>query len=77
MTSWPDLDTNSLTRLNESLENVNEWMHGKGAGVESDRPLVILGTNASEDEKLEAILAFMSENNYEQAFENSAFAVYE
>ena len=76
-TSWPDLDTNSLTRLNESLENVNEWMHGKGAGVESDRPLVILGTNASEDEKLEAILAFMSENNYEQAFENSAFVVYE
>ena len=76
-TSWPDLDTNSFTRLNKSLEDINEWMHAKGAGVESDRPLVILGTNASEGEKLDAILAFMSENNYEQAFENDAFAVYE
>ena len=76
-TSWPDLDTNSFTRLNKSLEDINEWMHAKGAGVESDRPLVILGTNASEGEKLDAILAFMSENNYEQAFENDAFVVYE
>lgn len=76
-TSWPDLDTNSFERLEESLDDVNEWMHGKGVGLEQDRPLVILGTESSQDEKLELILRFMNENNYEQAFANGAVTVYE
>lgn len=75
--SWPDLDTNSFARLQESLENINEWMHGKGGGIGADRPLVILGGDPPEGEKLDAILAFMSENKYEKVFENGAFAVYE
>lgn len=76
-TSWPDLDTNSLEQLKESLDSVNEWMHGKGVGIEQDRPLVILGTGVSQDEKLELIYRFMSENDYEQAFANKVVTVYE
>lgn len=76
-TSWPDLDTNSAGQLAESLVGVYEWMHGKGIGLEQDRPLVILGGDVREDEKLEMIRRFMDENNYEQVFANEAYVVYE
>lgn len=76
-TSWPDLDTNSIGQLQESLDEVNDWMHGKGAGITEDRPLVILGTEALQDEKLELIYRFMDENDYKQAFANEAVVLYE
>lgn len=76
-TSWPDLDTNSLSLLTESLNDINKGMHGKWEGCECDRPLVIFGADASEGEKLDAILSFMDENDYEEAFANEAYVVYE
>ncbi len=93
-TSWPDLDTNSLSLLREELSDLGEDMESEGA----DRPLVIItpylaayhegNERAMEwfgvdeaacggDEKLGAILEFMDNNHYEQAFVNEAYAVYE
>ncbi len=93
-TSWPDLDTNSLSLLREELSDLGEDMEPEGA----DRPLVIItpylaayhegNERAMEwfgvdeaacggDEKLGAILEFMDNNHYEQAFVNEAYAVYE
>ncbi len=93
-TSWPDLDTNSLSQLEADLAKLTGSMNLKGA----ERPLVIItpylaayyqgdeqamewfGVDEQDcdgDEKLRAILDFMDENHYEQAFVNEAYAVYE
>jgi hypothetical protein len=76
-TTWGDLDSNSLTRLEEDLNSNSEG--------EKDYPVVILGVESVDgmtDEstlqykKLQAIESFMDENNYEQVYENIEFRVY-
>lgn len=99
-TTWPDLDSNSLTKLEEDLECITFDIGpgGKFQGSSPDKPLVIIvpqiaaylsgdeeamvywGTDAesySRDRKLTAIIEFMEENHYKQAFANEAFVVYE
>jgi len=92
-TSWPDLDTNSLLRLQADLDNLNGLINEKG-----QRPLVILtpwldafyrqdaeamqwwGTDEQScagDKKLFEIMTFMDKNDYAQVFANEAFVVYE
>lgn len=91
--SWPDLDTNSLERLQSDLDEVNGLISEKG-----QRPLVIITPQIdafyrqdeqamewwstdkkayTEDKKLSAIMAFMDGNNYIPVFANEAFVVYE
>ena len=93
-TSWPDLDTNSLERLENDLETISADSKEKNV----ERPLVILspryasfveqdeegmkyfGTDIAackKDGKLQAIINFMKENGYKQAFANEAFVLYE
>lgn len=92
-TSWPDLDTNSLQRLQTDLEELSGFISEKG-----QKPLVIItprldafyrqdteamqwwGTDedaCKADEKLFAIMAYMDNNDYRQVFANEAFVVYE
>lgn len=92
-TSWPDLDTNSLQRLQADLEELSGFISEKG-----QKPLVIItprldafyrqdteamqwwGTDTdtcTADEKLSAIMAYMDNNDYRQVFANEAFVVYE
>jgi len=92
-TSWPDLDTNSLERLTDDLDDISGEISEKG-----QRPLVIVtpaldayyrqdaeamqwwGTDESAclaDKKLSAIISFMDKNSYTQVFANEAFVVYE
>ncbi len=92
-TSWPDLDTNRLERLQADLDDVSGVISEKG-----QRPLVIITPwldafyrqdeeamkwwNTDEDacladEKLLAIMDFMDKNDYRQVFANEAFVVYE
>lgn len=93
-TSWPDLDTNSLGRLEADLTQLSSQIQEK----EEEKPLVIItpglaayydgderamewfGTDreaCDNDEKLHAIMDFLSVNGYEQAFANEAYVVYE
>lgn len=76
-TSWPDLDTNSLVQLQTDLLKLTEKIREK----EIERPLVILAPGLEEtgkqDEKLNAIISYMEENQYEQVFSNEAYVVYE
>lgn len=76
-TSWPDLDTNSLEQLQTELSELTGRIREKG----TERPLVILAPGLEEtgrqDEKLNAILSYMAENQYEQVFSNEAYVVYE
>lgn len=74
-TSWPDLDTNSLERLQTDLDELSGEMSEKG-----HRPLVIITPQmdaCETDKKLSAIMAFMDENDYRQVFANEVFVVYE
>lgn len=74
-TSWPDLDTNSLERLQTDLDELSGEISEKG-----QRPLVIITPQldaCETDKKLSAIMAFMDENDYRQVFANEAFVVYE
>lgn len=75
-TSWPDLDTNSAKQLSAELEELTETLKGKEE-EQAIRPLVILGADAAEGEKLDAVYRFIYENGYEQAFCNEAYVVYE
>lgn len=92
-TSWPDLDTNSLERLQTDLDGISGEISEKG-----QRPLVIITPQmdafyrqdveamkwwntdedaCSADKKLFAIMVFMDKNDYKQVFANEAFVVYE
>ena len=72
--TWPDLESNALARLEEDL-----------AAIDDDWPIVILGA-ASVDrlneqsgslyKKLCAIQAFMQKNNYVEVYSNEAYRVY-
>lgn len=96
--TWPDLDTNDPEQLRESLNSVNQRIHGQGDGMGSRRPLVILtprlsaylsgdtavmeywGIDKAEydaDVKLQMIRSYMEENQYQEAFANETFVVYE
>ena len=91
-TTWADLNTNPLARLEEELREITAMTE------ESVRPLVILTPQlaaylsgsqeamdwwgideaaCSQDEKLAAIGKFINDNQYRQVFANEAFAVYE
>lgn len=93
-TSWPDLDTNSLERLESDLEILSSSIMEEG----EEKPLVIItpdlaayyvgdakgmewfGTDketCDNDKKLHAIMNFLDENSYEQAFANEAYVIYE
>jgi hypothetical protein len=72
-TTWGDLDSNSFSRIETELEELEGY------------PVIILGVESVDgmtDEstlqykKLHAIESFMDENNYEQVYENSEFRVY-
>jgi hypothetical protein len=72
-TTWGDLDSNSFSRIETELEELEGY------------PVIILGVESVDgmtDEstlqykKLQAIESFMDENNYEQVYENSEFRVY-
>lgn len=85
-TTWPDLDTNSFDRLSADLGTITEALHQeeKAESDDGERPLVILsaalhidGEEEAQDRKLQAILTFMEENEYEPVFENEAYIVYE
>jgi hypothetical protein len=69
-TTWVDLDSNSLSRLEAELE---------------DYPVIILGMESVDNmtdestlqyKKLKAIERFVDENNYEVVYENKEFRVY-
>lgn len=92
-TTWADLDTYSLSRLKEKLNEI-----AVSAGSQMERPLIILTPQLSVylsgdentmawrgiseedyagDEKLKAIQKFMEEGAYVQVFANEAFVIYE
>lgn len=75
-TSWTDLDTNGFEQLEAELEELSDRLQSS-TGRKEDRPLVILGTDPAQGEKLEVVYRFMEENDYRQAFANEAFLVYE
>jgi hypothetical protein len=71
-TTWADLDSNSLSRLEADLDT-------------ADNPVIIFGiesvdnmTDKSKPEyqKLKALEKFMEENGYELVYENTKFRVY-
>lgn len=76
-TTWVDLDTNSLSRLEEDLTELSAALQTK----EEERPLVIMPPGieqaAENQEKLNAILSFMEIHQYEQVFSNEAYVVYQ
>lgn len=76
-TAWADLDTNSLPRLEEDLADLSAALQAK----KEERPLVILPPGieqaAENKEKLNAVLAFMEQHQYEQVFFNEAYVVYQ
>jgi hypothetical protein len=72
-TTWGDLDSNSLSRIETELGELEGY------------PVIILGVESVDNmtdestlqyKKLHAIESFMYENNYEQVYENSEFRVY-
>lgn len=92
-TTWADLNTSSLSQLQEDLAQISAAI---GSGGE--RPLVILTPEIAayltgdesvmewwgidkesydRDEKLKAIGEFMSAEVYDQVFQNEAFVIYE
>jgi hypothetical protein len=77
-TTWGDLDSNSLSRLEADLELISEDMS-------DNYPIIILGTESVDKltdkstpayNKLIAIEQYIFENNYNKVYENSAFRVY-
>lgn len=73
-TTWADLDSNALGRIQEELD-----------GLCDERPLVILGmesigsiddVGSPRYQKLMAVRAFMEENGYQEIYGQGAFAVY-
>lgn len=73
--SWPDLDTYAAAQFEEDLTRVSESIQAADSEG-SARPVVIIGANASEGEKLTALQTFMSENGYALAFASARYTVY-
>ncbi len=76
-TTWADLDSNDLVRLEADLKELTGWITLKG-----EAPIVILSAKAAEmlenttDEKLIAIRDFMQVNNYVCGFQNKDYQVF-
>jgi hypothetical protein len=77
-TTWADLDSNPLSRLEDDLEGIQN----DGSG---EYPLIIFGSESVDEQtdetkasykKLKTIEDFMNKNNYVQVYENDTYRVY-
>lgn len=86
-TSWADLDTNSYERLAEDLNTLNQTMteENRPLVIFSEEVMAqvldlqengMTGDGSVWEQKLKAILDFMTENEYRKAFENEKYAVF-
>lgn len=86
-TSWADLDTNSYERLAEDLNTLNQTMteENRPLVIFSEEIMAqvldlqengMTGEGSVWEQKLKAILDFMTENEYRKAFENEKYAVF-
>lgn len=86
-TSWADLDTNSYERLAEDLNTLNQTMteENRPLVIFSEEIMAqvldlqengMTGDGSVWEQKLKAILDFMTENEYRKAFENEKYAVF-
>ena len=69
-TAWPDLDSYRSVRFEQDMEQVERKM------TES-RPVVIVSSGIAADEKLNILLRFLEEYDYEETFCNMRYTVYE
>ena len=86
-TSWADLDTNSYERLAEDLNTLNQTMtEGNRPLVIFSEEIMaqvldlqengMAGEGSVWEQKLKAILDFMTVNEYQMVFENEKYAVF-
>ena len=86
-TSWADLDTNSYERLAEDLNTLNQTMteENRPLVIFSEEIMAqvldlqengMTGDGSVWEQKLKAVLDFMTENEYRKAFENEKYAVF-
>ena len=86
-TSWADLDTNSYERLAEDLNTLNQTMteENRPLVIFSEEIMAqvldlqengMTGDGSVWEQKLKAILDFLTENEYRKAFENEKYAVF-
>lgn len=86
-TSWADLDTNSYERLAEDLNTLNQTMteENRPLVIFSEEIMAqvldlqengVTGEGSVWEQKLKAVLDFMTENEYRKAFENEKYAVF-
>ena len=86
-TSWADLDTNSYERLAEDLNTLNQTMteEDRPLVIFSEEIMAqvldlqengMAGEGSVWEQKLKAILDFMTVNEYRKAFENEKYAVF-
>lgn len=86
-TSWADLDTNSYERLAEDLNTLNQTMteENRPLVIFSEEIMAqvldlqengMTGEGSVWEQKLKAILDFMTVNEYRKAFENEKYAVF-
>lgn len=86
-TSWADLDTNSYERLAEDLNTLNQTMteENRPLVIFSEEIMAqvldlqenrMAGEGSVWEQKLKAILDFMTVNEYRKAFENEKYAVF-
>lgn len=86
-TSWADLDTNSYERLAEDLNTLNQTMteENRPLVIFSEEIMAqvldlqengMTGDGSVWEQKLKAILDFMTVNEYQMVFENEKYAVF-
>lgn len=86
-TSWADLDTNSYERLAEDLNTLNQTMteEDRPLVIFSEEIMAqvldlqengMAGEGSVWEQKLKAVLDFMTVNEYRKAFENEKYAVF-
>lgn len=86
-TSWADLDTNSYERLAEDLNTLNQMMteEDRPLVIFSEEIMAqvldlqengMAGEGSVWEQKLKAILDFMTVNEYQMVFENEKYAVF-
>lgn len=86
-TSWADLDTNSYERLAEDLNTLNQTMteENRPLVIFSEEIMAqvldlqengMTGEGSVWEQKLKAVLDFMTVNEYQMVFENEKYAVF-
>lgn len=86
-TSWADLDTNSYERLAEDLNTLNQTMteENRPLVIFSEEIMAqvldlqengMAGEGSVWEQKLKAVLDFMTVNEYQMVFENEKYAVF-